>query len=405
MSTIKLYQSDVYRKTAEAVVVSAERSGDTTRVVLDQTIFFPEGGGQSCDKGTICKGSASFPVTDVHEKNDVILHTVECSEEDLSPGDTVLLSIDWERRFDNMQRHCGEHILTGAFVRLYGAANKGFHMGEDFITIDIAFDPDSSFDRVTWEMAETAEAEANRVIAENYPVRVDLFDTREEAEKCKLRKALAFDEAISIVTIGDPEAPMDCVACCGTHPAQTGQVGLVKIYKIEPNKGMSRIYFECGRRAFRKYQEQFNVLYDLGVRLSAGYEDVLKKFDAQEKRNQETRDQLQTLRSILLHQEAAQLKEAMHPGLVASYEEFTVDDLFNLGKLLAGSITGAVALVHKPSNTAILLSEGDPHCGKLVKENAFALGGKGGGNATSARAFFSDAESLEQFLSTVLGKD
>ena len=312
------------------------------------------------------------------------------------------MSIDWAHRFDNMQRHCGEHILSGAFHRLYGGANQGFHMGEDYMTIDIAFPEDASYKRVTWEMALAAERDANRVIWEDVPVHIDYFDTRQQAEAYPLRKALAFEEDISVVTIGDPEDPADCVACCGTHPSSSGQVGLIKIFKIEPNKGMSRIYFEAGTRAFAKYQQQFDTLYDIGVRLSAGTEDVLAKFEAYEQRAEQTHAALAGLRSRLLDEEANALAAQMAAGLIKYYDDFTVDDIFNLGKKLSGSITGAIALVCRPANTAVLLSDGEPHCGKLVKENASTFGGKGGGNATSARAFFPDAESLAEFLSAVL---
>ena len=402
METIRIYQQDPYRKTAEAAVSSVNYDGRSTRIILDQTIFFPTGGGQSCDTGTITFGDACWPVTEVIEEGESVIHLVSGDASALSAGDSVDLAIDWDHRFDNMQRHCGEHILSGAFFRLYGGGNKGFHMGEDYMTIDIEFPEDASAKRVTWEMARAAELDANRVIWEDVPVHVNYFDTREEAETYPLRKALAFEEDISVVTIGDPAAPADCVACCGTHPSSSGQVGLIKIFKIEPNKGMSRIYFEAGSRAFGKIQQQFDTLYDISVKLSAGTDDVLAKFDAYEHRAEETHAALSALRGRLLESEADTLAAEMQAGLVKYYDDFTVDDIFNLGKKLSGSITGAIALVCRPANTAVLLSEGEPHCGKLVKENASPFGGKGGGNATSARAFFPDAESLDAFLSKVL---
>ena len=402
MNTLKIYQKNQYCQTTPSKVLSVIYDATGTQIVTDQTVFFPTGGGQSCDRGTFTlEDGRSFPITDVFEQGDAVVCVTPEEIPDLQPGMTVTQQIDWAHRFDNMQRHLGEHILSGAFYRLYGGGNKGFHMGDDYITIDIAFPEDSSHKRVTWEMAEAAEAEANRVITEDLPVHIDYFETREEAERYPLRKALAFDEDISIVTVGDPAGPADCVACCGTHPATTGQVGLLKIFKIEPNKGMSRIYFECGQRAFRIIQSQFNTLYDIAGRLSAGFDELLDKYDAQQAHTEALRADLSRFRTKALHAEAAEILASGNQ--VFRYDDFSVDDLFNLGKLLGSDLHGLVILVNRPSNTAILLSDGSAPCGALVKEHAAHFGGKGGGKPTSARAFFPDADALEQFIAAVVG--
>lgn len=403
MKTDRKFQKDPYCKTTEGTVLSVNYDARGTKIVTDCTVFFPTGGGQSCDTGTLTGSDGSvYSVTDVFEDGEAIVHVTDAPEGAFSEGDPVTMTIDWAHRFDNMQRHCGEHILSGAFHRLYGGENHGFHMGEDYITIDIAFPP-GGHDKVTWAMAETAEAEANRVITEDLPVHVNYFSTREEAEQYPSRKPIAFAEDISIVTVGDPADPADCCPCCGTHPATTGQIGLLKIYKIESNKGMSRIYFECGARAFRKYQEQFNVLYDISGRFSAGYDELLAKYEAQQAHTEALRAELSSFRSKALAAESAHI--ASSPDHVFYYDDFSVDDLFNLGKQLGPAITELIVLVHKPSNTAILLSDGsDParRCGDLVKQNAPGFGGKGGGKPSSARAFFPDRDSLEAFLKVIL---
>jgi alanyl-tRNA synthetase len=147
---------------------------------------------------------------------------------------------------------------------------------------------------------------------------------------------------------------------------------------------------------------QFDTLYELSTRLSAGTEDVLQKFEVYERRAEKTREELSALRARLLEAEAVRLTGDMHPGLVARYEDLTVDDLFNLGKKLAGRIDGVIALVASPVNTVVLLSSGEPSCGALVKANAPAFGGKGGGRPDSARVFFPDRGSLDGFLESVL---
>ena len=281
MKTVRLFKQDVYMKTAKAQITSVSSKAGKTLITLDQTIFFPTGGGQSCDKGTI----ENINVLDVYEKDDEIYHQIEGTENVLKLGQTVFLQLDWNHRFDNMQRHCGEHILTGIFHEKFGGVNRGFHMGDQYMTIDISLESNSEFDKITWDMAKQAELAANNVIWQNLPVITRLFDNKRDAENLPLRKPLAIDEDITIVCVGSIENPSDCVACCGTHPSTAGQVGLIKVYKVESNKGMFRIYFEAGKRALEKYQMQFDILTTLENQLSSGTEDLMDKYKAQHEKN------------------------------------------------------------------------------------------------------------------------
>ena len=332
MKTERLFKEDVYMKEAEAAVTSlTETKEGRTAVTLDRTIFFPTGGGQSCDRGTI----AGFPVIDVYEdeKADDIIHVLDCRpsefEHAASPAGKLLkLSLDWEHRFDNMQRHCGEHILSGMFYREYGGVNRGFHMGDQYMTIDISLEAKPEFTAITWEMAKHAEECANEAIWQNQPVITRHFDTKKEAENLPLRKALALEKDITIVCVGSVENPADCVACCGTHPATAGQVGLIKIFKVEPNKGMFRIYFEAGKRAFLKYQQELDTLTALSNSLSAGTDDVLSKYPAQVEKNNEARSPLHFLKKEVIMREAADIAEALEKGEnVRRYHILSLDDL------------------------------------------------------------------------------
>ena len=223
MKTIKLFQSDVYKRSTEAIVSNIDRNvaHNSISIVLDQTVFFPTGGGQSCDLGTI----NGIKVVDVFEKDDILYHILEGCDSTIQVGDKVSLEIDWKRRFDNMQRHCGEHILSGIFFKLFGGVNRGFHMGEDYMTIDISLEADERYTEINWDMAMQAELETNKVIWENTPVSVYRFDTKAEAEKMPLRKALNLEKDISIVTIGDISNPADSVACFASS--------------LKPDKGLS----------------------------------------------------------------------------------------------------------------------------------------------------------------------
>ena len=401
MKTKRLFKEDVYMKEAEAIITSLSEAKDgKTAVALDKTIFFPTGGGQSCDKGTI----AGFQVLDVYEdeKADDIIHVVDAAAGELETGKTVHLVLDWEHRFDNMQRHCGEHILSGMFFREYGGVNRGFHMGDQYMTIDISLEAMPEFSTITWEMAKHVEVCANEAVWQNQPVITRHFDTKKEAENLPLRKALALEKDITIVCVGSIENPADCVACCGTHPSTAGQVGLIKIFKVEPNKGMFRIYFEAGKRAFLKYQNELDTLTTLSNSLSAGTDDILSKYHAQVEKNKEARNQLHFLKKEVIAREAADIAGALAKGEnVRRYHILSLDDLTVLSREVSPHAKKIVFLVHEPSYTVFLASDGSVDCGKLVKDNAQIYGGKGGGNKTTARAIFTKEEYVDTFIDLI----
>lgn len=402
MKTVRLFKQDVYMKTAKAQITSVSSKAGKTLITLDQTIFFPTGGGQSCDKGTI----ENINVLDVYEKDDEIYHQIEGTENVLKLGQTVFLQLDWNHRFDNMQRHCGEHILTGIFHEKFGGVNRGFHMGDQYMTIDISLEGNSEFDKITWDMAKQAELAANNLIWQNLPVITRHFDNKRNAENLPLRKPLAIDEDITIVCVGSIENPSDCVACCGTHPSTAGQVGLIKVYKVESNKGMFRIYFEAGKRALEKYQMQFDILTTLENQLSSGTEDLMDKYKAQQEKNKEARTQLHLLKKEVIKREVVDIKSLMtssHQLITRAYNLLSGDDISAIARELSDSIQKILFLIHKPTLTVFLCSSGKSQidCGKLVKDNASIYGGKGGGNKTLARAIFNKEEYIDVFIDLI----
>ena len=410
---------------------SADASLQTCYLIqLDQTAFFPEGGGQGADHGKVrligSDSEAVFSVIDVQEDGDLIWHTVclpdpaDGSSEPtgelctiLSEGCKVHCILDWDRRFEHMQRHCGEHLLSGAFYRLFGGANHGFHMGQDYMTIDIALEDQSP---VTLEMAHQAEMLANQAIWDDLPVSVSYFDTREKAEQLPLRKALAFDEAISIVTIGElsetsDTEPADCVACCGTHPSTTGQVGLIKIYKVEKYKDMTRIYCDAGRKALTDYQRKHEILTNEVNRYSASVEEFPEKLRIQEEKMNAVRNELYHLKKAYIEAEKEKLDAVLGdidqsgsktPVILYPLLHLSMDDAFTMAKSYMGNIragkTHPLLLLYVPAQTScVLVSDGTVHCGKLVKEYASFYQGKGGGNDVSARAIFTSDEDVRLF--------
>lgn len=396
MNTIKLYNDNVYLSECTATVTDVTEKG----VILDRTIFFPEGGGQSSDIGTLINSSdeTTYPVTHASESGDAIIH--EISNHNLQVGDKVICRINWPHRFDNMQRHCGEHLLSGAMYKLFGGVNRGFHMGEHFMTADINLEKDPSFTEVTWEMAMEAEELVNSYIWQDLPVKAEEFSTGEEAAKMPLRKELAVDEDVRVVTIGNDDVIADCVACCGTHPTSTAQIGLLKIYKVEKNKGMFRIYFEAGKRAMEDYRAKHDILTALSNRYSTGIDELTDKIEKQEKRHEETKNTLNKLRNVLISQKTEEIKKELSAGvpfISRFYDEFTPEDIMKIGKHILQDIKGLVVAGDLNTNTLILFSDGTNDCGKLVKDNAGVYNGKGGGRKDNARALFPDYDSMMLF--------
>ena len=229
--TEKLYYSDPFLKAFTATVLSCEQGKNGWQVVLDRTAFYPEGGGQPTDFGTL----GGVHVTDVREKEGVIVHT--CDSE-LPVGDTVTGVIDWERRFDHMQQHSGEHIVSGIICARYGCDNVGFHLGKDIVTID--FNHDISPDDLP-----AIEAQANAFIWSDTPIDIRFLEG-EALKQAEYRSKKFIPGTVRLVAF--PGA--DCCACCGTHVLRAGQVGLVKLLSCQKFREGVRIELLCGKRAF-----------------------------------------------------------------------------------------------------------------------------------------------------------
>ena len=242
--TEHFYQADAYRTEASALILAAEPlDGGGGRIAMTGTVFYPEGGGQPSDRGTLTLPDGTvLQVTDVHEKDGVIWHTVPALSPAARPGTPVDQRIDWEWRFDKMQQHTGEHILSGTLHRLFGAENVGFHIGSEAVRMDTSVP-------ISPEGLRQAETEANCFVWRDLPVQIS-YPSREELAHMTYRSKKEIEGQVRIVTI--PGA--DACACCGTHTASTGQVGLIKILSAEHYKGGMRLSVVCGGRALAEVQ-------------------------------------------------------------------------------------------------------------------------------------------------------
>ncbi len=395
--TIGLYKNDRYLKQHEAKIIDI----DGMNLILNETIFFPTGGGQACDRGSI----NGYEVVSVYEKGDFIYHEMK----DVSmfeTGDTVELQIDWEYRFENMQRHCGEHILSGKIFQVCSGVNKGFHMGEDYMTIDI------DIPEISWETCMQAELLANEVIWKNEDIIYHHFDTKEEAENFPLRKALNIERDITIVSVGDLNNPSDSVACCGTHPEKAGEVGIIKIYKTEKNKNMTRIYFDAGKKAYCNFVKKQEVLNLLNARYSSDDSTLIEKIDIADGKKQEIKDELNAIKNnmimefcerVLREQETAGYSEIFDaPAIIKMINGFSSKSYEPLVRMLKKDMRAVLVVPVSEENTVLLYSNGKFDCGAYVKSNASLVECKGGGSPVNARMVFGDFEAMDRFIKSVI---
>lgn len=238
MQTQKLFYEDCHMRSFSAQVTACTPAEGGYAVELDRTAFYPEGGGQACDTGSL----GGVKVLSVREKEGRILHLCE---EAIEPGQTVTGMIDWDRRFDQMQQHAGEHMVSGIIHARHGYHNVGFHVGMDTVTID--FDG-----MIPAEELEQIENEANRAVWENLPVRC-WYPSAEELPQVTYRSKKALPWPVRIVQIPG----VDSCACCGVHVASTGEIGLVKLLScVKFHQGV-RIEMACGGRALALVQKVY----------------------------------------------------------------------------------------------------------------------------------------------------
>ena len=366
--TQKYYEADAYRREADAVILAAEPDGrGGGKLALDGTVFYPEGGGQPADHGTLTlPDGARLTVTDVHEQGGVIWHRVDALPDTAAPGTAVTGRIDWAWRFDKMQQHTGEHILSGILHQMFGAENVGFHIGAEAVRMDTSVP-------IPPEGLQAAELAANRIIWQNVPV-VITYPTREELAQMTYRSKKEIDGQVRIVTI--PGA--DVCACCGTHTATSGQVGQIKILASENYKGGVRLSVVCGQRALLAAQAMRARQADIGALLSA-------KADQTAVAVHRVYDEYTALKFTHFGM-CAQLFDALaqlvNPGedAIRTVPGLDPDGLHRLAVRLTEATTGlCAALTPTEKGTGYCIAQADGDVRALTKALNAALNGRGGG--------------------------
>ena len=377
--TVKLFENNSLLKECTATVTACTEKEGQYLVELDQTVFFPEGGGQLSDKGKI----ADVIVSHVSEKDGHIYH--EC-DKPLEVGAEVKAVLDWRVRLDRMQQHLGEHLLSYACWKLFKANNIGFHMNEDDVFIDLDKE-------LTEEELLKAELYTNEIIWENRPVHISYMDSTEAVKlKDKMRKFNSkLTGTLRIVSVEDA----DICTCCGTHPPFTGMLGSVKVIRHEKHKGGCRVEFVCGGRALADAYKKNSTLLAVAQGLSVKPEQVP---DALAKLKADLLAQLDDVKSKLLKLEEAQLQELYEnaPTNAAGTKILAVPLDGHDAKDIKVFLPKATALEHticllvaaKPeriSYAAALGAATEGDCRVLIKLLNEAFGGRGGGKSDCAQ--------------------
>ena len=375
--TQRLYYTDPYRAAFEATVVSCQPRGERFEVLLDTTAFYPSSGGQPFDRGTL--GEAT--IDDVIDRDDGLVSHI--ADRALAVGATVVGRIDWRRRFDHMQQHTGQHVLSAAFDRLFQVRTESFHLGSESSSIDLARD-------VTAQEVRGAEDEANRIVWEDRVVHIR-FATPEEAKTLPLRKESLRTGPLRLIDVED----FDLSACGGTHVARTGGIGIITIASWEKFKGGSRVEFLCGGRALARFREWRDAFAATSRHLSVPHSGLPT---AVEKLQLESRALQKTIRTqheqLAVHEARGLVARAEQIGgrlvLAEALEGWDAAGLKALASAATLSTPAlAVALFSATAPPIVVTAAGTDSgidSSAVVKALTAQFGGKGGGRRELAQA-------------------
>ena len=375
--TKHLYYTNAKLCEFEAQIIERQDSERGPAIRLDRSAFYPTSGGQPHDCGTI----NDVAVLDVWEdENKQVWHLLAQPLE----GERAWGQIDWERRFDHMQQHSGQHLLSAAFVRALEAPTTSFHLGSAESTIDLAI-PD-----LTWGAALEVEQQVNRVVWENRPVEVHTVD-QQNIKDIPLRKAPQVSGDIRVIWVPD----YDASACGGTHVAQTGEIGLIKIVNLVRYKDGVRLSFLCGERARRDYQRVLSGIQATSARLSVHQDELGEAVERLQEEHKETRkalksahEELNLLRAEQLWQAAPQVDGIRR--IIAHWQDRSFDE----ARLLASHLsqrphTLALLAVSESKGLRLVCACSDDlpdlDAAAILRLAAEALGGRGGGSSTMAQ--------------------
>jgi alanyl-tRNA synthetase len=387
--TDRLYYHDSYLTEFRARVL--DTSPDGLRVYLDRTAFYPTSGGQPFDTGKL----GGVEVSDVQDEDTRIAHLLTAPLAETGPPAEVAGVINWPRRWDHMQQHTGQHLLSAVILDLFRAPTVSFHLGVETCTIDVAgaLDPDQ---------IRQAELRANQVVFENRPVAVS-FEA--SSADLGLRKPTDREGIIRIVSIQD----LDRSACGGTHVRATGEIGPILIRKLDRIRGNQRIEFVCGMRAVRRAQADYEALSAIARTFSAQLDETPALVSAHVEKLQESDKARRRLGAELAQAKGRELHAATAPGadgvrrIRRSVESLSDDLRAEAQSFTAGEKSVFLALASDPASVLLAASkDSGVNAGELLKAALGKAGGRGGGSATMAQGSLPLKDLLDQ-VADVLG--
>lgn len=367
LGTRKLYYEDVHQTDFTAVVMKCvpDKEEGYYRIVLDASAFFPEEGGQSADKGTL----NGQEVLDVSIKQGILYHKLAS---ELPAGTEVSGHVDWNRRFDFMQQHSGEHMISGLLHSHFGLENVGFHLSDREVTLDMNGE-------VSLEQLRLIEQEANAYVWRNLPVNI-FYPSAEELATLNYRSKLALTENIRIVEIPG----VDLCACCAPHVDTTGQIGLIKIVNVQSHRGGVRINILCGGRALADYTEKQDSVWTISSLLSAKQPEVADAVIRTKEDARLQKERANALQAELLMVQMNALpspKETEHVLLFVS--ELDAIALRNAVNTLTGKYAGYCGIFagNDANGYRFIVGSASKNCQELANRMRQELSAKGGGSA------------------------
>jgi alanyl-tRNA synthetase len=382
--TDRLYYQDSYLTEFRACVV--DTSPDRQRIYLDRTAFYPTSGGQPFDTGEL----GGSKVIEVIDEGDRIAHVLS---QPLAAGE-VEGRIDLARRFDHMQQHTGQHLLSAVLLETFGAPTVSFHLGVEASTIDISR---------ALEPAQLREAErrANQIVFENRPVTVSF---QHSSEDLGLRKPTEREGEVRIVSIHN----LDRSACGGTHVRATGEIGPVLLRKLDRIRGNLRIEFVCGGRAVARARGDFEALSKIARIFSASIDDAPAMVEAQRDKLQASDKAARRLAAELAESKGRELYAGTPPGpdgvrrVLRGIESLAQESRFEAQSFVAAGPAIFLARVENPPSVLLAASkDSGVHAGDVLKRALAEAGGRGGGNAALAQGSVPSKEALEQLVQAV----
>ncbi|MFV8827515.1 alanyl-tRNA editing protein [Alkalihalobacterium sp. APHAB7] len=390
----RLYYRDAYFQsfTAQLIKQQKDETGNLY-AVLTETAFYPTGGGQPHDVGTI----NDVPVINVEEIDGAVRHYIKKPLD----GDEVFGVINWQRRFDHMQQHLGQHILSACFEELFNMSTVSFHLGTEFVTIDL------DIDQLTEEQVIEVESLANQVILENRSVETK-WVTESELRQYPLRKVPTIQNDIRLVII--PE--LDYNGCGGTHPKTTGEVRAIQILNWERQKKKIRVQFVCGERVLRQFRAKHKVVSQLTQLLSTPEQDMVSAVNRLLDHEKDLQKTLEETREQLLQYEIRELQEKTNlqngiPILTRVFQNRTIQELQKLVRLLISERNdiNVFLVAENEDKLQFVFGRGDDSelsMNNIVRQTLPLVNGKGGGNEALAQGGGEAVITGQQLLNKVV---